>query len=227
MLELNNIYNMDCMEGMKLFPDKYFELAIVDPPYGIGQDWKKRNNCNRFSETTYKNNTIPDEQYFEELKRVSKDQIVWGYNYYTKFLGSTNYLIVWDKVSNNNQVFHYSKAEIAYTTKRIPCNLVSIPWDGYRMGKETGIKKIHPHQKPIELYQWLLKNYANKGDKILDTHVGSASSLIAYHQAGYEYIGFEIDTEYYTAAKTRLDTAKSQTTIFELEDFINLGWEKV
>ena len=214
MLELNKFYNMDCMEGMKQFPDKYFELAIVDPPYGIGQDWKKRNNSNKFIETSYDNSSIPDSSYFEELKRISQDQIIWGYNYFTEHLGPTNYLIVWDKISNNNQVFHYSKAEIAYTTKRIPCNLVSIPWDGYRMGKETGTKKIHPHQKPIELYEWTLTNYAKQGDKILDTHVGSASSLIACHNYGFDYIGFEIDEDYYEAATRRLEAVKAQVSMF-------------
>jgi len=202
------------MEGMKQFPDKYFELAIVDPPYGIGQDWKKRNNSNKFIETSYDNSSIPDSSYFEELKRISQDQIIWGYNYFTEHLGPTNYLIVWDKISNNNQVFHYSKAEIAYTTKRIPCNLVSIPWDGYRMGKETGTKKIHPHQKPIELYEWTLTNYAKQGDKILDTHVGSASSLIACHNYGFDYIGFEIDEDYYEAATRRLEAVKAQVSMF-------------
>jgi site-specific DNA-methyltransferase (adenine-specific) len=215
MLELNKLYNMDCMEGMKEFPDKYFELAIVDPPYGIGQDWKKRNNCNKFIETSYKNDSIPDEKYFNELKRVSKDQIIWGYNYYVDYIGSTNYLIVWDKVSNNNQVFHYSKAEIAYTTKRIPCNLVSIPWDGYRMGKETGTKKIHPHQKPIELYLWILQNYAKQGDKILDTHAGSCSSLIACYNYKFDFIGFEIDKDYYESAQKRMNAVMAQVSLFD------------
>ena len=211
-------YNMDCMEGMKNFPDKYFDLAIVDPPYGIGEDWKKRNGRNNYAETTYKNSKIPDEIYFRELERVSKNQIIWGYNYYTDILGPTNHLIIWDKQSSNNQVFKYSKAEIAYTSYRIPCNLVSIPWDGYRMGSETGIKKIHPHQKPIALYKWILENYAEKAFKILDTHVGSASSLIACHDMGFQYVGFEIDMTYYELAKKRLEKAKAQQNIFEYLD---------
>lgn len=173
---ISEVYNMDCMEYMKSIPDKFFDLAVVDPPYGIGQDWKKRNKGAIYHETSYKNNNCPDKRYFEELKRVSKDVIIWGYNYFTEILGSTNYLIIWDKQSNNNSVFKYSKVEIAFTTKRIPANLVSIPWDGYRMGIETGQRKIHPHQKPISLYAWLYKNYAKPGDKILDTHLGSGSS---------------------------------------------------
>lgn len=204
------------MDYLPQFPDKYFDLAIVDPPYGIGADWEKRNKGQKFKKTSYRNEFIPEEEYFSELFRVSKNQIIWGYNYYTQFLGSTNYLIVWDKQSNGNPVFHYSKAEIAYTSMHIPCNLVSIPWDGYRMGKETGTKKIHPHQKPIALYEWILGNYARKGDKILDTHVGSASSLIACHNMGYEYIGFEKDEHYYKLAKERLERETAQMTVFDL-----------
>jgi len=196
--------NKDCMEGMRQFPDGFFDLAIVDPPYGIGEDWKKRHNGNRYDETTYKNNCIPDASYFKELFRVSKHQIIWGYNYYTEHLGPTNYLIIWDKQSNNNQVFKYSKAEIAFTDIHIPCNLVSIPWDGYRMGKETGKKKIHPHQKPIQLYEWLLQNYAKPGYRILDTHAGSGSSVIACIRNGFEIWAYEIDVNYYAKAMSRI-----------------------
>lgn len=216
MIEWNSFICGDCMDYLPEFPDKYFDLAIVDPPYGIGEDWKKRNGRKKYKETQYKNNRIPEKKYFEELFRISKNQIIWGYNYYTEFLGSTNYLIIWDKQSNNNQVFHYSKAEIAYTNIHIPCNLVSIPWDGYRMGHETGNKKIHPHQKPIELYEWILKNYAKQGDKILDTHTGSASSLIACHKNGFDYIGFEKDPYYYDLARKRLADCKAQITLFDM-----------
>lgn len=205
-------YNMDCMDGMKEFPDKYFDLAITDSPYGIGEDWKKRNKGHSFEDTSYKNNSIPDKTYFDELFRVSKNQVIWGYNYYVDILGPTNYLIIWDKKSNNNTAFKYSKAEIAYTSIHIPCNIVSIPWDGYRMGKETGNKKIHPHQKPIELYSWILQNYAGTDDKILDTHVGSASSLIACHRNGLRYVGFELDKHYYDLANERLSVEAASET---------------
>ena len=209
------LFNADCMEIMKGFPDKYFDLAVVDPPYGIGQDWKKRNKGHKYEETTYKNDAIPNKEYFDELFRVSRNQIIWGYNYYTEYLGSTNYLIVWDKVSNNNQIFKYSKCEIAYTSFHVPANLISIPWDGYRMGNETGQRKIHPHQKPVKLYEWLLHNYANKGDKILDTHLGSGSSAIAAHNGGFDFTGIEIDTEYYNAAKKRIIERQRQLELFE------------
>lgn len=204
---ISEVYNMDCMEYMKSIPDKFFDLAVVDPPYGIGEDWKKRNKGSSFKETTYKNDSIPSQEYFNQLFRISKDVIIWGYNYFTNILGSTNYLIIWDKVSNNNTVFKYSKAEIAFTTKRIPVNLVSIPWDGYRMGKETGQKKIHPHQKPIELYAWLFDNYANPGDKIFDSHLGSGSSRIAAYKMRFDFYGTEIDKDYFDAMERRFKEA--------------------
>lgn len=202
-MAISNVYNEDCMDYMRNIPDKFFDLAIVDPPYGIGEDWKKRNNGYKFKDTSYKNCPIKDASYFSELKRISKDQIIWGYNYYTQYLGNTNYLIVWDKMSNNNDVFKYSKCEIAYVSKKIPCNLVSIPWDGYRMGHETGKKKIHPHQKPLSLYLWILKNYANPGDKIYDSHLGSGSSRIAAYKMGFDFYATEIDKEYFNAQDKR------------------------
>lgn len=202
-MAISEVYNEDCMDYMRNIPDKFFDLAIVDPPYGIGEDWKKRNNGYKFKDTSYKNSPIKDASYFDELKRISKDQIIWGYNYYTQYLGNTNYLIVWDKMSNNNDVFKYSKCEIAYVSKKIPCNLVSIPWDGYRMGHETGKRKIHPHQKPLSLYSWILKNYANPGDKIYDSHLGSGSSRIAAYKMGFDFYATEIDKEYFNAQDKR------------------------
>lgn len=200
---INEVYNIDCMDYMKKCPDKQFDLAIVDPPYGIGEDWKKRNKGAIFPQTTYKNNEIPSAEYFYELKRVSRNQIIFGYNYYTQYLGSTNYLIVWDKQAANNQVVRYSKCEIAYSSIKIPCNLVSVQWDGYRKGAETGQKKIHPHQKPIALYKWILENYAKKGDKVLDTHLGSGSSRIAAYDMGFDFIGCEVDKYYFEEQEKR------------------------
>jgi len=208
------LHNMDNMEFMRTVPDKYFDLAICDPPYGIGQDWKKRNKGAGYKDTTYKNDSIPDVVYFEEVKRVSKNYIFWGWNYYTEILGPTNYLICWDKQSAENESFYYSQFELASTSIRIPANMVSIPWDGYRMGKETGKKKIHPHQKPIGLYKWLLKNYAKEGDKILDTHLGSGSIAIACHDYKFELVGTEIDSDYFNAAVKRLKQHVAQTTLF-------------
>lgn len=209
---ISHVENIDCMEFMARYPDKFFELAIVDPPYGIGQDWKKRtDNRDRYKDTTYKNNEKPGESYFKELKRVSENQIIWGYNYFTEFLGSTNYLIFWDKVTNGS---FYSEGEIAYSSKKIPLKIFRYPWDGYRMGEETGQKKIHPHQKPIGLYKLTLDGYAKPGDKILDTHMGSQSSRIAAHQMGFDYYGTEIDPDYFRDGCARYEKEAAQGMLF-------------
>jgi site-specific DNA-methyltransferase (adenine-specific) len=209
------ITNEDCADLMARYPDKHFDLAIVDPPYGIGENWKRRNKGPRFETTTYKNKSIPPRAYFDELFRVSKNQIIWGYNYFTEILGPTNYLIVWDKMSSTNKVVRYSKCEIAYTTIKIPCNIFAVPWDGSRMGKETGNKRIHPHQKPIELYENLLIGYARCGDIILDTHFGSGSIAIACHELGFDLTACEIDKAYFDRAMERIETYQKQQTLFD------------
>lgn len=211
---MNVALNVDCMEYMSQLEDNTFDLAIVDPPYGIGKDWKKRNKGAVFADTTYDNATRPTKIYFDELKRVSKHQIIFGWNYYADILGNTNYLIIWDKMSANNTVFHYSKCEIAYTDIHIPCNIVHVEWDGYRMGKEHGRKKIHPHQKPIELYEWLLDNYAIRGYRIFDSHLGSGSSRIAAYNRGFDFVGCEIDKTYYKLQEQRFVNHCSQLNLF-------------
>ncbi len=208
MLELNRLYNMDCMEGMKQFPDKYFELAIVDPPYGIGMDGGNvgYKGFNNFEKKNWDKST-PTEEYFEELKRVSINQIIWGGNYFN--LPPSRCFLVWDKGSGfKNRT--YAEAELAWTS--FDANVRIYQHDPLAKGDYRG--KIHPTQKPVALYKWLLMNYAKQGDKILDTHVGSASSLIACHNYGFDYIGFEIDKEYYEKAKERLEAIKAQLTLF-------------
>ncbi len=219
MLELNKLYCMDCMEGMKQFPDKYFELAIVDPPYfekvgreifpgaAISTTGVKRN---RFKSTYWE---IPDQRYFNELIRVSKNQIIWGCNYFDYlYMGSGR--IVWDK---QNDASSFSKCEIAYCSMHKSVQVFRYLWNGMLQGNMSEKEiRIHPTQKPVALYEWLLTHYAKQGDKILDTHVGSASSLIACHRMGFEYIGFEIDKDYWQAATKRLELEKSQVTIFDL-----------
>ena len=207
----------DCMDMMARFPDKHFDLAVCDPPYGIGQDWKKRRShrsvATRLPETSYKNESIPDKAYFDELKRVSVHQIIFGYNYFVDILGPTNYLIIWDKESNDCP-FLYSKAEIAYTSIRKPIQVIRVPWDGYRMGKETGQKKIHPHQKPVELYTRILREYAKPSWKILDTHMGSGASVLACLKLGLDITASEIDAAYFASAKKRIDFALKQRELF-------------
>jgi len=211
----------DCMDLMARYPDKHFDLAVVDPPYGIGEEWNKRHwkkfKGRRFSETSYKNDKTPPKEYFDELFRVSKEQIIFGYNYFVEFLGPTNYLIIWDKLGSNDCHICYSKAEIAYTSIRIPVFVFHVPWDGFRMGKETGSSKIHPHQKPLELYVKILKKYAKPGWSILDTHMGSGSSVIACHKLGLDVTACEIDPHYFKAAKKRVDEETRCRELFPSE----------
>lgn len=217
MLELNKLYNMDCMEGMKQFPDKYFELAIVDPPYfadygkeiypgaAISTTGIKRN---RFESKHW---DVPIQEYFDELVRISQNQIIWGFNYYNiNFMGSGR--IIWDKQNNASS---FSKCEIAYCSLHKSVQVFRFMWNGMLQGdmKHKEIR-IHPTQKPVVLYKWLLKNYAKQGDKILDTHAGSASSLIACYDMGFDYVGFEIDKDYFDKAQERIEAVKAQVKMF-------------
>lgn len=202
-------YNMDCMDGMKQFSDKYFELAIVDPPYGLERmkHGTAKNNRTGFATGAW-NNEKPTQEYFTELFRVSTRQIIWGANNFT--LPESEYFIVWDK---QQPVDNFADAEFAWTNIKKPAKVFR--YSVFQMmsdRKETG--KIHPTQKPVVLYEWLLKNYAKQGDKILDTHVGSASSLIACHNMGFQYVGFELDPDYYRESKERLEAVKAQTNLF-------------
>ncbi len=216
-MELNKIYNMDCMEGMKQFPDKYFELAIVDPPYGgndaIGLVDNNGLTKQATQRTNYKlfNNIEPTQEYFDELKRVSQKQIIWGVNFYTS-KGLNGGRIVWDKKGTA-----FGRAEMAYYSHSKSVQIFEYTWNGMiQQDMKNKEQRIHPTQKPVALYKWLLTNYANKGDKILDTHVGSASSLIACHELGFDYIGFEIDEDYYNSAQERLEAVKAQVSMFDL-----------
>lgn len=195
-------YNMDCMEGMKEFPDKYFELAIVDPPYRDEnqptQDMRKNGSMKSL-------NGRPSPEYFEQLFRVSKNQIIWGANNFQlpQFKG----FVIWEKGIPED--FTMSMAEIASLSEGI--GTISKIFKLRASGQES---RIHPTQKPVKLYEWLLAHYAKPGDKILDTHVGSASSLIACHELGFNYVGFELDKEYFDKATERLESFKSQTSLF-------------
>lgn len=213
-------YNMDCMQGMKEFPDKYFDLAIVDPPYGdvtcggymsnkMGGGIAK--NRNDYHLSVFESDK-PEAAYFKELKRVSKNQIIWGGNYFTPFLDSSQCWVVWDKQKPDG--FSFADCELAYTSFDLASRIFRFQWSGMMQGDmKNKEQKIHPTQKPVRLYSWLLQKYAKPGDKILDTHVGSASSLIACYQMGFDYVGFELDPIYYKLAKERLDAAESQIRI--------------
>jgi site-specific DNA-methyltransferase (adenine-specific) len=206
-LEFNNFYCVDCMEVLKLMPDKSIDLCIVDPPYGININHnmgrRKGDKHSNYKKVDW-DSEIPNETYFEELFRVSKNQIIWGANYFN--MPPTKSFIVWRKPQISEQM-SFSMLEYAWTS----FDITSKEWIGMSNEKD----RIHPTQKPVALYTWLLNNYAKKGDKILDTHVGSASSLIACHKLGFEYIGFEIDEDYFKSATARLEAVKSQISIFD------------
>ena len=212
----------DCMEYLKKYPDDHFDLAIVDPPYGAGftegggcKGWFSKYHQPFANETRFGNkdsrfekykrhgainwDKAPTKEYFDELFRISKNQIIWGGNYFQ--LPPTRCFLIWRKktISEN---FTMAMAEYAWTSFNDNAKVFEYaPQDKER---------FHPTQKPIALYKWLLSKYAEKGDLILDTHVGSASSLIACEELGFDYVGFEIDEEYYSKAKDRLDTFNAQ-----------------
>ena len=198
--ELNQIILADCMDIMKNIPDKCFELAIVDPPYGLGKrttDGGGTNSQIKFMEDIRRSNwddAAPQKEYFEELKRISKNQIIWGGNYFD--LGPCHGFIIWDKEIPDGLSF--SDFEFAWTSFRRAARRAK--YSAY-LDKHG---KIHPTQKPVKLYRWILENYAKPGQLILDTHVGSASSLIACESMGFDYVGFEIDPDYYADAKKRM-----------------------
>lgn len=182
--------------------DKFYDLAIVDPPYGIGDNWNKSKNQQFYGHKNNFNQKPPDKNYFKELFRISKHQIIWGANYYCHYLPMSNNWIFWDKIREVKKTF-MSEGELAWTSFPIPMRKIRIIWNGGKKGIETGIKTIHPHQKPITLYKWLLKNYAQPGWKIFDSHVGSGSIRIACHDMGFYFEGCEIDPDYHRDQEIR------------------------
>ncbi len=224
-------YNMDCMDGMKEFPDKYFDLAIVDPPYFSGPE--KRSYYGRAESTTkvkrryYKPSdawNVPDKAYFDELFRVSKRQIIWGCNYFDYPFGPGR--IIWDKCNGGSS---FSDCEIAFCSMHDSVRLFRYMWNGMMQGKsimeghiqqgnkKLNEKRIHPTQKPVNLYWWIIWKYEiPKEWKILDTHAGSASSLIAFHEAGLQYVvGFEKEEYMYNLSMERYKAETAQMNLFE------------
>lgn len=223
--ELNKLYNEDCLEAMKQIPDKYFELAIVDPPYGINHSEKAgKQSGQMFGNASAPKRTYttkdwdkqpPNEDYFKELIRISKNQIIFGANHFiSKIPYDSSCWIVWDKDNGTN---NFADCELAWTSFTSAVRKFKFTWNGMIQGDmKNKEERFHPTQKPIALYEWLLKNYAQKGDKILDTHVGSASSLIACYNLGFEYIGFELDKEYFDKATQRIESRINQLDIFHI-----------
>jgi site-specific DNA-methyltransferase (adenine-specific) len=200
------ITNEDNMALMARYPDDHFDLAIVDPPYGL--DWMKQiqNPNTKANWKKYKNKDwdkgIPNKEYFEQLFRVSKNQIIWGGNYMLENLHSTPCFIIWDKM----QEFTGAVFEMAWTSFKSPSKAFRMS----RVEAYTTNVKIHPTQKPIKLYKWILQNYAKEGDLILDTHLGSGSIAIACHQMGFDLVGCELDADYYKAAHKRFKQQTAQ-----------------
>ncbi len=213
--QLGNIklYNADCMEVMKTFKDKEFDLAIVDPPYGIDMG-NKINSVTGGVKHTAKDwdKYTPTQEYWDELFRVSKNQIVWGGNYFmSKIKRDSPCWIFWDK---NNGDSLFADGEMAWTSFETPVRIAKIHWCGSAAKWETGTNKIHPTQKPVKLYKWLLQNYAKEGDTILDTHFGSLSIGIACHDMKFDLTAIELDKDYYEQAKQRLMNHQKQLTLF-------------
>ena len=199
---------MDCIELMAGYPDKHFDLAIVDPPYGLGA--KVVNSGGRFAR--YKNErgnwdmSIPTPEYFAELARVSKRRIVWGGNYFS--LPATGGWIFWDK--DRGKDVSFADGELAWTDFLATLKKLTVRYDGF-IGAD--VERIHPTQKPVKLYDWLLRNYAKKGDRILDTHLGSGSIAIACHYAGLHLTASELDPDYFAASIERIKRETAQTSL--------------
>jgi len=199
----SEVYNEDCIEVMKRYDDNYFDLAIVDPPYGIdinssGTHFKEKYEIKDWDKAT------PNDEYFNELKRVSKNQIIWGGNYFLDRLGNCKCFIVWDKKIAEDMSF--AMCEMAWTSFK----------NGAKIYNKTAtqLNRIHPTQKPIELYDWLIDRYAEKGQIILDTHLGSGSSRISANKAGLSFVGCEIDKDYFNAQEKRYKDFISQMRLF-------------
>jgi len=208
------LHNVDCMEYLATLEDNAFELAIVDPPYGIditNQSQGKGGGVAKKIDYAKKDwdKNAPPEEYFNELERVSKNQIIWGANHF-RARNSSCY-IVWDKV---NGASDFADAELAYTTFTSAVRVFRFKWAGMLQGDMKNKEvRIHPTQKPVKLYEWLLMNYAKEGDRILDTHLGSGSIAIACHNLGFDLVGCELDADYFNAAKKRLQQHQSQLRI--------------
>ena len=204
---ISEVYNIDCMEFMKGCKDKQFDLAIVDPPYGSnandGSFTKNKYGINRGDNwDCYRPNKI----YFKELFRISNNQIIWGANYFINDLYDTKTMIVWDKIIAEGMT-NYSMIEIAWTSfDKRPSKLFKL--------SSTQLDRLHPTQKPVQLYKWLLKNYAKPGDKIFDSHMGSQSSRIACYDGGFDFWGCELDKDYFDAGCKRFENHKLQLNLF-------------
>ena len=203
----------DCMEGMKQYPDKYFDLAVVDPPYGLNGWHDKGNNRKRQSAKEGSKrkvwDKIPDVDYFSELKRISENQIIWGGNYFLDYLGKCISPVIWDKI---NGTTHFADGEFAWTSYKTGTLRI---YKKHLSSTEVNTNRVHPTQKPVKLYSWIYDKYLPNGGKVIDTHLGSGSNRIAADKAGnIDFYGWEIDKDYYEAQEKRWKDYKSQLTMF-------------
>lgn len=215
---ISEVYNEDNMIGMARYPDKYFDLAIVDPPYGISENGnrdlvpKGAASKRKKYHTALWDQKVPNELYFQELFRVSKNQIIWGGNYFS--IIPSRCWLVWDK-RNGCPGNDFADCELAWTSFTTSVRMFSYLWNGMlQENMKSKEDRIHPTQKPIQLYKWILSNYAKQGDKILDTHLGSGSSRIACWDGGFDFTGFELDKEYFYAQEKRFNNFKAQYKLF-------------
>jgi site-specific DNA-methyltransferase (adenine-specific) len=203
-----HLYNGDCMDLLRQTPDKYYSLALVDPPYGIGAGKEKPHNGWKDYGIKHWDNQSPNKTYFKELFRVSQNQIIWGANHFiSKMPKDFSCFIIWDKGQRN---FSLADGEMAWTSFKKAARIFN-----YSRARALQEVKIHPTQKPVQLYKWLLQNYAKEGDTILDTHFGSLSIGIACHDMGFELTAIELDEDYYEAGKNRLINHQRQLNLFK------------
>ena len=207
----NKVYLEDCTEALKRFSDGYFDIAVVDPPYGIGANKMQLGNGKKkiYRGEADWDNAIPTAEYWEQLFRVSKNQIVWGGNYMTEYLKPTSAWLFWDKGTGEND---FADGELAWTSYNGALRKITKSWVG--ANAKDGLERIHPTQKPIYLYDWIFNRFAKEGNLILDTHVGSGSSRIAAHKNKLHFVGFEIDKGYYEAQEKRFNAVISQQSLF-------------
>ena len=214
----SEVYLEDCVKALKRFNDNHFDLAIVDPPYGLNIAKTGSIGRDKFTPKNW-DEKIPDDEYFEELFRVSKNQIVWGGNYFPYlWQNGCKGFICWNKLNHHD---NRADIEMAWTSFNRLAKYTEYMWDGNRYGTKGNIQgvgkptiRIHPTEKPVFLYEWLLKEYAEKDNLILDTHLGSGSSRIAAYKGGFNFVGFEIDQEYYEKQEKRFNDFKSQLRLF-------------